>query len=163
MSNALFYIMAIIMLGGSWKVVTSKNLLHSVMSAFVVLMGTAVIYFMLNAQFLAVTQILIYAGGVTILILFVVMLTTADRVKYEVSFDNKIGIPMYIFTALVFSMLTFVILKIDWPYKGTLASLKNVTEVLAKKLFLEYLLPFEVASVLLLAALVGAVVLARKE
>lgn len=163
MSVVLFWVIAVMILAACWRVVSSKNLLHSVLAAFVVLLGTAALYFLLNAEFLGIAQVLVYAGAVTILVLFVVMLTTAGP-NYEISFENKVGPLMYLFTLLFFALLAFVISKIQWPFTGaTVAQYKNVTDTLAAKIFLEYLLPFEVASVLLLAALVGAVVLARKE
>jgi len=162
MQNILFYIIAVIMLTACWRVATTKNLIHTVLAAFIVLMTTAAIFFMLNAEFLAVVQILIYAGAITIMVLFVVMLTTAGP-RYEVTFDKKIRPGMYLSTLVVFSSLVFLISSIQWPTGTAVLQLKDVTETLALQIFLEYLLPFEVASVLLLVALVGAVVLARRE
>ncbi len=162
MTNALFWIVSIIILVACWRVVTTRNLLHSVLAAFIVLISTAIIYFMLNAEFLGIAQILIYAGAVTILLLFVVMLTTTGP-RFETGFENKVSPLMYLTSLLLFALLVFIISNINWPFTATIIKMKNVTEVLAGRIFLEYLLPFEVASVLLLAALVGAVVLARKE
>lgn len=163
MSNALFWIIAVLIISAGWRVVTSKNLLHSVLAAFVVLLSTAAIYFMLNAEFLGIVQVLIYAGAVTILVLFVVMLTSAGP-RYKIGFETRISPLMVLFCLLFFALLSFVIWNIRWPFTGaTLVQFKGVTDTLAKQIFLEYLLPFEVASVLLLAGLIGAVVLARKE
>lgn len=163
MANALFWIVSIVMLAACWRVVTTRNLLHSVLAAFIVLISTAIIYFMLNAEFLGVVQILIYAGAVTILLLFVVMLTTTGP-RFEAGFENKISPLMYLTSLLLFALLVFIVSNIRWPFTGeTIINMRDVTTTLASRIFLEYLLPFEVASVLLLVALVGAVVLARKE
>ncbi len=162
MQSILFYIIAVIMLVACWRVATTKNLIHTVLAAFVVLMSTAAIFFMLNAEFLAVVQILIYAGAITIMVLFVVMLTSTGP-RYEVTYDKKIKPTMYLSTLVVFGSLVFLILNIQWPTGTTVLQIDDVTGTLAKQIFLEYLLPFEVASILLLVALVGAVVLARRE
>ncbi len=162
MQSILFYIIAVIMLVACWRVATTKNLIHTVLAAFVVLMSTAAIFFMLNAEFLAVVQILIYAGAITIMVLFVVMLTSTGP-RYEVTYDKKIKPTMYLSTLVVFASLVFLILNIQWPTGTTVLQIDDVTGTLAKQIFLEYLLPFEVASILLLVALVGAVVLARRE
>lgn len=158
--TVIFYLLALIIVGGCVRVVSTRNLLHSVLAAFIVLVATAALYFLLNAEFLGVVQVLVYAGAVTILVLFVVMLTTAGP-KYQIAFEGKTNPLMIIFTALFFGLLMFIILQVEWPIAT--AALKEVTSSLAFRIFWEYLLPFEVASILLLAALVGAIVLARKE
>jgi len=161
MSTTLFYILGTISIFFSLKVVTTKNLFHSVMSAFAVLVSTAGIFFLFNAEFLGLVQILVYAGAVTILVLFVVMLTTAGP-KYRIASEGSLNIWAF-FTAAVFTgMLGFIVLSIDWPVARP-AALKDVTHALASRLFMEYLLPFEVASILLLAALIGAIVLASED
>lgn len=158
---ALFYILSATLILFSLKVVTTKNLFHSVMSAFAVLLSTAGIFFLLNAEFLGIVQILVYAGAVTILVLFVVMLTTAGP-QYRITWEGTPRTWTMIFAVLFGGMLGFVVLSIDWPTARP-AALKDVTRALATRLFVDYLLPFEVASILLLAALVGAIVLARRD
>ncbi len=160
-TSALFYFFAAILIFFSIKVVTTRNLFHSVMSAFAVLLATAGLFFLFNAEFLGVVQILIYAGAVTILVLFVVMLTTAGP-KYRIVWETPMNIWIFIFVILFGGMLGLVVLSIEWPVAKPVA-LHGVTEALATRLFVEYLLPFEVASILLLAALVGAIVLARRD
>lgn len=162
MQNALFWIIAAVMITACWRVATARNMVHVVMAAFVVLMSTAAIFFMLNAEFLGVVQILIYAGAITIMVLFVVMLTTAGP-RYEITYEKRIGPGMYLITVALFATLVFAITNIPWPTGIQVLQLKSVTNTLATKIFLEYLLPFEIASILLLVALIGAVVLARKE
>ncbi len=161
LTSVLFYFFAAILILFSIKVVTTKNLFHSVMSAFAVLLGTAGLFFLLNAEFLGMVQILIYAGAVTILVLFVVMLTTAGP-KYRITWETPMNAWIFVFVLLFGGMLGFIILSIEWPV-GRPAPLKDVTNELASRLFVEYLIPFELASILLLAALVGAIVLARRD
>lgn len=158
--QGLFYLLSAVVIAGSLMVVSTKNLLHSVLSAFMVLVATSGFYFLLNAQFLGVVQVLVYAGAVTILVLFVVMLTTAGP-QYRVMFEGGINWLMLLFGGLFFATVAFVIWQVRWRVSAV--SLKGVTNGLAMRIFLEYLLPFEVASILLLAALVGAIVLARSE
>lgn len=160
-SAVLFYILSAILILFSLKVVTTKNLFHSVMAAFAVLLATAGLFFLLNAEFLGMVQILVYAGAVTILVLFVVMLTTAGP-QYRITWEGMPKMWTVIFAVLFGGMLGFVILSIDWPTARP-AALTDVTRALATRLFIEYLLPFEVASILLLVALVGAIVLARRD
>jgi len=160
MEGLLFYMLSALILFGAVRVVSTRNLVHSVIAAFVVLSSTAALFFLLNAEFLGVVQILVYAGAVTILVLFVVMLTSAGP-NFEVSHDGPVSPLMVAFAIVLFALLGFVIWTIKW--RDGVVLIKGVTEKLAMMLFTEYLLPFEVASILLLAALVGAVVLARKD
>ncbi len=162
--SILFYLLAGVLIFFSLKVVTTKNLFHSVMSAFAVLMATAGIFFLLNAGFLAMTQILVYAGAVTILVLFVVMLTTAGD-AYKITWEKAPSVWSSIVMVLFFGVLGFVIVSIEWPIANpdVLDKVRPVTEGLANRLFTEYILPFEIASVLILATLIGAIVLARRD
>jgi len=161
MESTLFYMLAAFLIYFSLKVVTTKNLFHSVMSAFVVLMSTAGLFFLMNAKFLGMVQVLIYAGAVTILVIFVVMLTTAGS-EYKIAWEKRPSPVSFIFVLVFGGLLAFVILSIEWPIADR-DSLTNVTEILAIRLFTEYILAFEVASIVLLAALVGAIVLARRD
>jgi len=161
MESGLFYFLSAVLILFCLKVVTTKNLFHSVMSAFAVLLATAGLFFLFNAEFLGIVQILVYAGAVTILVLFVVMLTSAGP-RYRITWEGPPSAWTYIFAILFGGMLGFVVLSIDWPVAKP-AALTDVTQALATRLFVEYLLPFEVASILLLAALVGAIVLARRD
>jgi NADH-quinone oxidoreductase subunit J len=160
----LFYILAATLIYFSLKVVTTKNLFHSVLSAFAVLLGTAGLFFLLNAEFLAIVQMLVYAGAVTILVLFVVMLTTAGP-QYRIDWEGPASLWSFTVALLFGGMLSFIVLSIDWPMaeKASFAGYESPTHALAYLLFLDYLLPFEVASILLLTALIGAIVLARRD
>lgn len=159
--SILFYILSATLILASLKVVTTKNLFHSVLSAFAVLLSTAGLFFLLNAEFLGMVQILVYAGAVTILVLFVVMLTTAGP-QYRITWEGAPRFVTVLFTVLFGGMLAFIVLSINWPIAKP-AALEDVTRSLAMRLFTDYLAPFEIASILLLVALVGAIVLARRD
>ena len=163
-SSILFYILAAILIFFSLKVVTTKNLFHSVMAAFAVLMGTAALFFLMNAEFLGVVQLLVYAGAVTILVIFVVMLTTAGT-NYNITWETPPGIWSFLVITLFGGMLAFIILSIA-PIAQEAAQrpeIQDVTREMSIRLFTEYILPFEVASLLILATLIGGIVLARRD
>lgn len=160
-AKVLFYIISAQLLFFSVKVVTTKNMLHCVLSALVVFGATAALFFLLNAEFLGMVQILVCAGAVTIMILFVVMLTPTGP-RYNIEWEGSPSFWYFVFSVVLGGMLGFVIVTIKWPIAHPV-TLENVTKTLSTRLFVDYLLPFEVASILLLVALIGAVVLARKD
>jgi NADH-quinone oxidoreductase subunit J len=145
-------------------VITGKHILHSAFYLAVTLLCVAIYFVLLRAQYLAAVQVLVYIGSVIVLILFALMLT-----RTKVGDSTNISNNQKIFAALV-SIILFVSLSAVFYYSkiNTVAenasSLKIVSiKEFANILFSKYTLPFEVASVLLLAALVGSVVLAMKE
>ncbi len=159
-SGVVFYIIAIIMLISAVKVITTQNLIHSVLNAFGVLLSTAGLYWLLNAEFLSMVQVLVYAGAVTILMLFVVMLTTKGHIGQIVVIGKK-NFLTTIVAVLFCGLLLYVVSTVEWTVKSQ-KDITNVTEVLAKELFTTYSLPFEVASIVLLVSLIGAIILAGR-
>ena len=145
-------------------VITGKHILHSAFYLAVTLLCVAIYFIMLRAQYLAAVQILVYIGSVIVLIIFALMLT-----RTNVGDSTNISNNQKVFAALI-AMVLFVSLTIVFSYSKinvvaeNSSSLKIVSmKEFASILFSRYTLPFEVASVLLLAALVGSVVLAMKE
>ena len=145
-------------------VITGKHILHSAFYLAVTLLCVAIYFVLLRAQYLAAVQILVYIGSVIVLILFALMLT-----RTKVGDETNISNNQKIFAALI-SIILFVSLSVVFYYSKinivaeNASSLKIVSiKEFANILFSKYTLPFEVASVLLLAALVGSVVLAMKE
>ncbi|CAN5781727.1 NADH-quinone oxidoreductase subunit J [soil metagenome] len=143
------------------RLVTSKNLVHAALYLVVTLMGMAVIFLLLTAEFVAWVQVLIYVGAVIVLLLFGLMLTRAQIGK--TALDNQqrwVAAPV----ALVLFAVTTPVL---WRFfDGRTISLDRTsgnTEALGMEIFTRFVLPFEIVSVLLLAALVGAVFLAKKD
>ena len=143
-------------------VVTLRNLFHCALCLAAALIGTAVIYVALQAEYLAVIQILLYVGGVVTLVIFAIMLT--EHLAAKTVRQNNAQSPLAITGLLGFvALLTAVILKTPWPV--TAAALKAKVSVmgLGEALMGAYVFPFEVISIILIAALIGAVVIAKKD
>jgi NADH-quinone oxidoreductase subunit J len=161
LTDLLFYVLAALTVLGAAGVALSRNILHSAIGLLMALLGTGALYVFLSADFLAVTQLLIYIGGVLVLILFAVMLTnriTEVNVS-NTSFGAVGGVALFVAVApvlLAVAMLT--------PWRTPSWPRMDQTTIIIGHAFLtKWLLPFEVASLVLLATLVGAVVIARKE
>jgi NADH-quinone oxidoreductase subunit J len=163
-----FYILAIAGVVSAIMVVTRPNPMHSALWLLVTFFSLAGIYLLLNAEFVAAIQIIIYAGGVLVLYVFVIMLVDLSK---EASLRAVFNKPAQVASAIVFAGLLLVV--VVWvglggvkPFNieaaGTMGATADSTRVLARDLFLEYLYPFEIASVLLLVAMIGSVVLARR-
>ena len=157
----IFYLVAGITVVSAAVVAFSRNIVHSAFSLVGTFGGVAGIYVMLGADFVAAVQVLIYVGGILVLILFAVMLT--HRIA-EVHLTNRsVGkIPALIVTGLVIAILVTTILESSWN-KADKVTHDPTTAQIGELFLKEYLLPFELASIVLLVALIGAVVLARKE
>ncbi|MBI3915284.1 MAG: NADH-quinone oxidoreductase subunit J, partial [Chloroflexi bacterium] len=145
---------------GALITVGARNLLHSALGLVVALVGVAAIYFLLEAEFLAVVQILIYVGAIAVLFLFAVMLTRGLMTGNLQAFNGQ-WIAAAIVAVLLFGIFFFVAIGTRWPLKE-FAVTTDLTPKIGEQLMTTYVLPFEVASLLLLAALVGAIVIARE-
>jgi NADH-quinone oxidoreductase subunit J len=163
--TAGFYLIALIVVISAVVVVISKNILRSVFALLFTLFGIAGLFLFLHADFLAATQVLIYVGGVLVLLLFGIMLTQ-KMVEADVRSGKIQFLPTVIAMGILFVFLAFVIFQTPWTVKG--APVPDQTQFgtgttagIGILLMTEWLLPFEIASVLLLAALVGAVSIAR--
>jgi NADH-quinone oxidoreductase subunit J len=164
--NVFFYLIAAVMAFSAIRVVTAKNVVHAAMYLVLVLAGVAAQYILLASEFLAVTQVLVYIGAIVVLVLFGVMLTRA-KLGEDVNLTNDYW---YVgaFTAVVlFALLSASLLDHfgDEPLDQANAETQivNNTEQVADALFDAYVVPFQAVSVLLLAALVGAIAMARKD
>jgi len=159
--DVIFYAFALMTIASACVVVFSRNILYSAFSLLFTLLGVAGLYVMLNADFIAVTQILIYVGGILVLILFGVMLTNK-----VVSVDIKTGsiqtVPAAVVVGLLAATLCAVLWLNEWRIVPT-PDIKSTSAEIGKAFLTSYLLPFEIASVVLLVALVGAVMIARRE
>jgi NADH-quinone oxidoreductase subunit J len=156
----VFIILSIITLGAALAVVTSKNLFHSALFLILSFVGVAGLYVLLEAGFLAAVQILIYVGAISILIIFAIMLTRRLMAKDLVQRNAQWGISGLV-ALLLFVVLGFVLLRVDWPVVEAAISRESIS-ILGQELMSTYALPFEVASVLLLVALVGSIIIARE-
>ncbi|WP_026369243.1 NADH-quinone oxidoreductase subunit J [Kallotenue papyrolyticum] len=165
MELALFVITALITVGAALGMVLSHNAVHSALWLVLNFLGVAVLYLLLNAPFLAMIQITVYAGAIMVLFLFVIMLLGSEKGQEEVN-----GLPWQTPVALVLGLLllgiagyaVFGARGITLPAPSEVAAGYGNPESLGVALFTTYLLPLEVAGVLLLVALVGAVVLTFK-
>jgi len=159
--DAMFYLFAAMTVGGAAGVALSRNIIYSALGLLAALMGAAALYVLLAADFVAVAQLLIYIGGVLILILFAVMLTAkiADVQVSNTSFGLTGGL---LLLAGGVPLLLFVALRTPWAATEPGPAVAT-TKLIGEAFLTKYLLPFEVASLILLATLIGAVVMARKE
>lgn len=160
-STAVFYLIAIITVGSAVMVAFSRNIIYSAFSLLGTFMGVAGLYVFLGADFVAGVQVLIYVGGILVLILFAVMLT--HRIT-DVEITNRAAgrIPGLTVIGVLLYLLITTIRETSWVKAKEIAHAATTARI--GDLFLEsYLLPFELASVVLLAAMIGAVVLSRKE
>ena len=155
----VFFALAGLTLVAALAVVTLKNIFRSALSLVMALIGVAGIYMLLRAEFLAVVQVLIYVGAVTVLILFTIMLTHRLADRYLAQFTARWWMAAPLCLAL-FGLLTIVVYSTAWPPPPPETLPADPVAALGVQLMTTYLLPFEMASVLLLAALVGAIVVA---
>lgn len=158
---AVFYMLAGLTLVGAGGVAFSTHIVYSALSMMVAFFGVSGLYVMLSADFVAGVQLLVYVGGVLVLTLFAVMLTHGIQ-NVEVS-NRSVGRP----AALAISLGVFVValkafLAAEWA-EGELVVETGSVHGIGDALLSQYILPFEVASLVLLAVLIGAVVLTRKE
>lgn len=161
LADALFYLFAAGTFGAAAGVALFRNILHSALSLLATLLGVGSLYIWLNADFLAVTQLLIYVGGVLVLILFALMLTS--RIGASAETNPALGRPAAaVLSVALFGMLGAVAYTAPWQ-RSTAASTTDTAERIGDLFLGEYLLAFEVLSLLLLVTLVAAVVVARKE
>ncbi|MCR4408574.1 MAG: NADH-quinone oxidoreductase subunit J [Anaerolineae bacterium] len=158
--QAVFMLFSAMAVGAALAVVTNKNIFHSALFLVVALLGVAGLYVLLEAPFIAVVQVLIYVGAISTLILFAIMLTrrlmdASERQRNEQWFISAI-VAVGLFIVLVLSVG-----QVHWPVVHTDVP-ENHLNRLGQDLMEHYVLPFEVTAVLLLAALVGAIVIARE-
>jgi NADH-quinone oxidoreductase subunit J len=167
LNTVLFYAFAALVLGGAILTITRRNAVHSAISLIVSLLGVAGLYLLQQAEFLFAVQIVLYIGGIMVLFLFVIMLVNLDQAARERQFNRQwlVGLAAAGLAGAQFGWFlikgrdSFRIAETGMP--GASAGEGN-TELIADVLFREYLLPFEIVSVLLLVAVVGSVVMAKR-
>lgn len=159
-TEAIFYLMAAAAVGGGLGVVLVRNVVYAALFLILTLLAVAAFYIFLATEFLALVQILIYAGAVTILLLFVLMLTRAGEGPAVLDGPQK---PIAAVVGLaLFGVLAAMVAGTTWP--GDTGEITRVPfETIGDALFRKWAVPFEVASLVLLVALVGAIVIARPE
>ncbi|MCK4908630.1 MAG: NADH-quinone oxidoreductase subunit J [Planctomycetes bacterium] len=159
--TVIFYVFGLLTIGSACIVAFSRNILHSAFALLLTFFGVAGLYVFLQADFLAAAQVVIYVGGILVLILFAVMLTNKIT---DIHMSNPATKPWLAapLVLIVFAGLTWLIVKTDWAVVETAKLISEPTvEKIGYAIMGKYLLPFELISVLLLGALLGAAYLAR--
>lgn len=163
MSQLIFFILSAFTIVSALVVVFTKNPMYSVLSLIVCFFTIAGHYILLSAEFLAITHIIVYAGAIMVLFLFVVMLLNLNAesephksVKLKVAATLSAGM---LFVILIASIRSTTLGEFTPPP----ASTNGLIEHVGQRIFTDYLLPFEISSILFLAAMIGAVALAKKD
>jgi NADH-quinone oxidoreductase subunit J len=158
-----FYVFAALILGFAVLVITARQTVHSVIFLVLDFLSIAALYVTLSAPFLAVIQVAVYAGGIVVLYLFVVMLVNVRRPPEAHSDPHRLGrLGVVMSLAVLVELLVIGTYGLARTESTGVLSAKNVEQV-GWALYTDYLVPFEVASMLLLVAMVGAIVLAKRE
>ncbi|MBI2848836.1 MAG: NADH-quinone oxidoreductase subunit J [Chloroflexi bacterium] len=157
--SSVFVLLGVMTLGSALAVVSLRNVVHAALFLIVSFCGIAGLFVLLNADFLAAVQILIYAGAIAILMIFAIMLTQNAP---KGSPANERRIPAFIIAVLMMGTIGLSLYQTLWPFSSE-SPLQQTTAVIGAALFNKFVLPFEVASVLLLAAMIGAIILSREE
>ena len=159
--NIFFSIMAAVMIGSALKVVTTRNVVHAALWLILVLAGAAGQFLLLGAEFVGVTQVLVYIGAIIVLFLFGIMLT-----KASMGDDDDVNLANRPMAAAVGTLLLAIMAyaTIDfWRDAELPEDTRTSAETVSDSIFSDFIVPFEATSVLLLAALIGAIVVARRE
>src|SRR5678815_2957186 len=167
--QVLFYIFAAIAVLSALFVITLKNVVHSAVALAATLLSVAGIFLTLHAEFLAGVQVIVYVGGILVLFVFVIMLISVERAVHERQFNRQWIIALIAAAALIVEFGygiyrgrdSFVLPAAD--AQAAADTLTGNTQIVRTTLFTTFLLPFEIASILLLVAIVGAVVLAKRK
>ncbi|MDA2938551.1 NADH-quinone oxidoreductase subunit J, partial [Acidobacteria bacterium AH-259-A15] len=164
-----FYTLAAILVVFAIFTVTARNPVRSALYLVSALLGMAGLFFLLKAEFVGAVQILVYVGGIMVLFLFVIMLVSVREVQGERRANRQWKTAVVLATVLSAELIFFVVrgadvFRTEAVKQGVITQIQTAnTENVGQMLYTKYLLPFEIASILLLVAMIGAVVLARKE
>jgi NADH-quinone oxidoreductase subunit J len=167
LEGILFYTLAAFIVAFGVLVVTARNTVHSVLFLVANFLCVAMVYVLLAAEFLAIIQVLVYAGGIVVLYLFVVMLVNLKRppeAPLDTRRQSRLGfVVAAVMLAEISAILVYTAGRPGAPVPAAAMPAGGNTEMVGMALYTDYLIPFEVASMLLLVAMIGAIVLARKE
>jgi NADH-quinone oxidoreductase subunit J len=161
----VFYFFAALAVGAAVMVVTRRNVVHSAIFLATALLATAGIFLSLRAEFLFIVQIILYTGGILVLYVFVIMLVNLDLALHQVQFNRRWYVGLLLTVVLGSQAFAAILVSRQSLYAlppAPAQALEPNTEQVAWGLFHTYVLPFEIASVLLLVAMIGGVVMAKK-
>jgi NADH-quinone oxidoreductase subunit J len=165
LDNIAFHFFAALAVVSAILVVTRRNVVQSAIFLITALLATAGIFLTLNAEFLFIVQVILYAGGIMVLFVFVIMLINMDVSLQQVQFNRQWFLGILIALVVGAQLVLAVVVsesKVAFATPKPASALEPSTQLVGKVLFSEYMLPFEVASILLLVAMIGAVVMAKK-
>jgi len=161
-----FGILAVIALASAVMVITRRNAVHSVIWLTVTLFAVGGIYLLQHAEFLFAVQIIIYVGGIMVLFLFVVMLVNIDVALKQARFARQ-GLVAVVTAALLMAQLGYALYNhgrnLGLPIRPEIPEVSQNTQAVGMVLYQNYMLPVEIASILLLVAMVGAVIMAKRK
>lgn len=161
----IFYFFAALAVGAAIMVVTRRNVVHSAIFLATTLLATAGIFLSLHAEFVFIVQIILYTGGIVVLYVFVIMLVNLDLALHQVQFNRRWYVGLLLAAVLGTQAFAAILVSRQSLYGMPVAPVQTLdpnTEQVAWGLFHTYVLPFELASVLLLVAMIGGVVMAKK-
>jgi NADH-quinone oxidoreductase subunit J len=164
LANLVFYFFALLAAGSAVMMITRRNIVHAAIFLVTTLLATGGVFLQLQAEFLFAAQLLVYAGGITVLFVFVIMLVNLDVEMRQVQFTRQWAVALTLAVVLAVQVAVAFWLGRDsfhLPAPPTALAMKN-TESVADALFSHFLLAFEVASILLLVAMIGAVVMGKR-
>lgn len=167
----LFYTLAVLTIAGGIGVIVLKSPVHAALSLLWTFLMVAALFVLRHAEFLAAVQVLVYAGGIMVLFLFVIMLVNVRGIRPDAAFLSQLAPLAVVAGVLVGALLAFVILiGVFAASPGDVTALQQVgdetpgnTEAVGMVLYTRYLVPFEVVSVVLLVAMIGAIIFGRRE
>ena len=163
MTQVLFFYFALVIVTTSFLVIALRNPVYSAISLFIMFFHVAGLYVLLNAEFIAVIQIIVYAGAILVLYLFVVMLLSLKQDEgYQRHAMAGLLVGGMVLTEMVLILLHSTFSENVGVFTPQKISVMGNTQAVGQMLFTQYLLPFEIASFILLVAMIGAIVLAKK-
>jgi NADH-quinone oxidoreductase subunit J len=166
LDQIVFYFFAALAVISAVLVVTRRNVVQSAIFLITALLATAGIFLQLHAEFLFIVQVILYAGGIMVLFVFVIMLINMDVSLHQVQFNRQWWLGLLLALVLGAQLTVAIAVGRSGLPLGDSAPatmLEPSTELVGRVLFNEYMLPFEIASILLLVAMIGAVVMAKKK
>lgn len=158
-STIIFYVLALVILVSAAKAALSTNLVHSALFVVLTFLGVAGIYLLLYADFLAVVQVLVYVGAISVLLVFGVMLTRRGDISKSNLF-NKYRLVAAITAGSLFVIVVWSVLATGWKQSAGIPQASTV-EKIANIMFNEYVVPLEAVGILLLIAMIGAIVIGK--
>lgn len=163
MDQVIFYGLALITIVGALATIFSRNAMYSVLALVVTFFAMSGLYLQLKAEFVAIVHIIVYAGAIMVLFLFVVMMLNLNTVSTIIRSNVNIKWIAVLVGVAMAGILGYGAYATTLPARGDNTAENGTVKILGKMLFNEYLLPFELTSVLLIATMVGVIVLTKKE